>query len=98
MTDAGAVLYDFEQRADSNLSQTDLERISKELNHNDKKALKALRNASRGLRPDGQPLVRGGDNQVEDQLVGGIDQPRPAGGGRNQNEEGMIIPNFMRNY
>ena len=62
MTQDGAVIYDFEQRADSIVDEGDLPRIQKELRHNAKKQDRARRNEERGLRPDGRPLVREPDN------------------------------------
>jgi hypothetical protein len=108
MTEA-AMLYDFEQRADSNIEEDDLKRLEKEINHNLKKQGKAKRMKERGLRPDGQPLVRRADHQVAEQLVGGANAAVGAEGlimdadfneaaGRNRNEEGMIVPANMRNY
>lgn len=68
------------------------------MNHNRKKQLKAEKNRANGLRPDGQPLIREGDNQREEQLIGG-NENRPAGGRQpNINEDGMIVPFSMRNY
>lgn len=55
MTGGGAVVfdYDYELRCDSNISESDLPRIQKEINHKLKKQEKEKRNLAAGLRADG---------------------------------------------
>lgn len=99
MTEA-AVLYECEQRADSIIEEADLERIEREINHNLKKQDRARRNQELGLRPDGTPLIRDADHQVQEALIGGnpFEPANNRGGGPVLNEHGMIVPVSMRNY
>ena len=95
----GAIVFEHEQRCDSMLSESDLPRLEKEINHNIKKQERIKRNLEKGLRADGEPLVRDGDGQQHDNLLANdINGGRNGAAGANINGEGFIIPQSMRNY
>ena len=60
---ANPLLFDFEYKQDNMVSEEDLPRIEREINHNIKKTEKRRQNIANGLRADGQPLVRAADAQ-----------------------------------
>ena len=93
-------MYDFDQRSDSIIEEQDLERISREINHNNKKQDHEKKNKEKGLRPDGTPLVRQADGAQNEQMIGGDNMFEGAANRRGQfiNEDGMIVPASMRNY
>ena len=92
------VVFDHEQRCDSIIDESDLARLQKEINHNIKKQERAKRNAEKGLRPDGTPLVRGADQGVQDNLLGNIDGGARAPAGAAISAEGFVVPASMRHY
>jgi hypothetical protein len=92
MTEDALMMYDFEQRADSILEEQDLKRLQKEINHSTKRLQKIEKNRLLGLDEDGNPLVRGADEQVEEQLVGGGLFNNQGQRQQILNEDGMIIP------
>jgi hypothetical protein len=56
------LMFDFEYKQDQILSEDDLPRIEREINHNIKKTEKRKQNLANGLRADGSPLVRVADD------------------------------------
>ena len=92
MTEDALMMYDFEQRADSILEEQDLKRLQKEINHSTKRLQKIEKNRLLGLDEDGNPFVRGADEQVEEQLVGGGLFNNQGQRQQILNEDGMIIP------
>lgn len=77
-------VFAFEYKYDDIISESDLPRIEREINHNIKKTEKRKRNAALGLRPDGSPLIRAPDNHEADVLVG---PGANAGGGRRNAQQ-----------
>ena len=53
MTESGAVVYDYDLRSDSLISESDLPRLQKEINHKLKKQAKAKKNVAAGLAANG---------------------------------------------
>ena len=94
--------FEYEVRSDSNLSESDVPRIARELAHKKKKQEKMkLDEERRALeRAEQVDNVRAPDAVVNDQLIGGRNGGRAAGGANNRvlNADGMVIPGAMRNY
>ena len=96
------VHFDYELRSDSNVSESDVPRIARELAHKKKKQEKMKLEEERRAaeRAEQADNVRAPDAAVNEQLVGGNAGRAGAGAnnGRNLNADGMVIPVQMRNY
>ena len=101
------VQFDFELRCDSNLSESDLPRLQKEIQHNRRKQERLQREQERQRENEEAKEaaeadnVRPADNQNMEALLGRDANNARNGGNNNQrfvNADGFNIPLAMRNY